>query len=77
MVVYAVSKYESYVRVMVFDAMFYTSSVIWWRSVLLLEGTGVPSESRKSLTKHYHIMYRVPLVMSGIRSHWQTLSNNV
>jgi len=45
---------------MVFNATFNNISVISWRSVLLVEETGIPREKppicSKSLTKLYHIM---------------------
>jgi hypothetical protein len=50
------------VRVMVFNATFNNISVIWWRSVLLVEETGVLGENHQPAAKLYHIMlYRVHL----------------
>jgi hypothetical protein len=38
------------VRVMVFNATFNNIAVIWWRSVLLVEETGVPRENYRPVT---------------------------
>jgi hypothetical protein len=40
------------VRVMVFNANFNNFSTILWRSVLLLEETGVPGENHRSAASH-------------------------
>jgi hypothetical protein len=58
---------------MVFNATFNNMSVIWWRSVLLVEEIVVPGENhrlRQVTDKLYHIMlYRVHLAINGVRIH--------
>ena len=52
---------------MVFNATFNNISVLSWRSVLLVEETGVPGENhRPGANKLYHIMlYRVRFAWVG------------
>jgi hypothetical protein len=61
------------VRVMVFNATFNNISVIAWRSVLLVEDTGVPGENHRPAASHWQTLsHNVVLYtprLSEIRTH--------
>ena len=44
------------VRVLVFNATFNNNSVISWRSVLLVEETGVPGENHRPVASHFQTL---------------------
>ena len=46
------------VRVMVFNATFNNISVILWRSVLLVEETGIPRENHRPAERHWQTLSR-------------------
>ena len=57
---------------MVFNATFNTMSTIYWLSVLLGEQSGVSRETiglPEVTDKFSHIIYRIHLATSGIRTH--------
>jgi hypothetical protein len=59
------------VCLMVFNATFNNISVIWWRSVLLVEETAVPGENHRPVASHWHILSHnvVHLALVEIRTH--------
>jgi hypothetical protein len=57
---------------MVFNVTFNTISTMSWRSVLLVEETGVPRENHRPVASHWQTLSH-----NVISSHWQTLSHNV
>ena len=60
-----------FVCLMVFNATFNNSSVISWRSVLLMEETGVPEENHRSVTSYWQTLSHnvVHLALIEIRIH--------
>jgi len=61
------------VKVMLFNAAFNNISVISWRSVLLVDETGVPGENHRPVASHGHtlshnVVSSTPR-LNGIRTH--------
>jgi hypothetical protein len=56
---------------MVFNATFNNISVISWRSVLLVEETGVPGENHRPATSHWQTLSHnaVHLALNSIQTH--------
>ena len=56
---------------MVFNATFNNISVIWWRSVLLVEETGGPGENHRPVASHWQTSSHnvVHLALVEIRTH--------
>jgi hypothetical protein len=59
--------------IMVFNTTFNNISVISWRSVLLVEETGVPAENHRPVASHWQTLSQngVPSIprLSGVRTH--------
>jgi len=55
---------------MVFNATFNNISVITWRSVLVVEETGIPGENHRPVASYLHTLSHnvVHLALSGIRT---------
>jgi hypothetical protein len=51
-----VSAFWIRVRVMVFNATFNNISIVSWRSVLLVEETGVPGENHRPIVCHWQTL---------------------
>ena len=49
-------RYTSWVRIMVFNATLNNIAVISWRSVLLVEETGVTGENHRPAVSHWEIL---------------------
>jgi len=61
-------------EVMVFNATFRNISVILWRSVLLVEETGVPGENHRPVVSHrqtlsHYVVSSTPSYERGSNSH--------
>jgi hypothetical protein len=67
-------------RFMVFNATFNNISVISWRSVLLVEETGVPGENHRPIASNWqtlsHNVVSSTLHLSGIRTHSVVMGTN-
>ena len=68
-----VSAYDTRVRVMVFNATFNSILVISWRSILLVEETGVPRDKHRPDASHrqtvsHNVVLNTPR-LSRIRTH--------
>ena len=71
-IVYPSSIYGIVNEFMVFNVTFNTISTMSWRSVLLVEETGVPRENHRPVVSHWQTLSH-----NVVSSHWQTLSHNV
>ena len=65
---------------MVFNATFNNILVISWRSVLLVEETGVPRENHRPVASHCHLLSHNVVSstpdMSGVRTHIYNVSGD-
>jgi len=59
----------------VFSAIFYNISVISWRSVLLVEETGVPGENQRPVSSHWQTV-SLNVVSSTLRHERDTNSQH-
>ena len=62
---------------MVFNATFNNISVITWRSVLLVEDTGVPGENHRPATRHWQTEFKDIYLSSGILYHLVYSDNSI
>ena len=60
-------KKEAWFRFMVFNATFNNISVISWRSVLLVEETGIPGENHRPVARNWQTLSH--LTMNGVQTH--------
>jgi len=61
------------VTVLVFNATFNNISVISWRSVLLVEETGVPEQNHRPTASHWQTLSHI-VVSSTPRHEWDSYS---
>ena len=61
--------YSGMMRIIMFSATFSNNSVISWRSVLLLEETGVSGENNRPAANHWQNLSR-EVVSSAPRNEW-------
>ena len=62
---------------MVFNATFNNISVISWRSVLLVEETGVPGENHRPAASHWHIYHIIELQIFHIQYKKEKKSSDI
>jgi len=61
--------------VMVFNATFNNISTVLWRSVLLVEETGVPGENHRPAASHWQTLSHI-FVSSTPRHEWDSNSQH-
>ena len=67
------NKNFGWVRGIVFNATFNNIAVIMWRSVLLVEETGIPRENRRAVASHWQILSHT-IISSTPRHAWESNS---